>query len=95
MIDSPTLDWVQKLNSGKPVRENHIIHLWHSRRQTNSPNFQRDSLEERFFLARDAVCDRPQRLDIGEEGLKVELLDISVVLAGIIHERTSKTLKLL
>jgi 8-oxo-dGTP pyrophosphatase MutT (NUDIX family) len=36
-----------------------------------------------FFLARDAVCDRPQRLDIGEAGLRVELVDISVVLGGL------------
>jgi 8-oxo-dGTP pyrophosphatase MutT (NUDIX family) len=36
-----------------------------------------------FFLAHDAVCDRPQRLDIGEAGLKVELVDISVVLGGL------------
>jgi 8-oxo-dGTP pyrophosphatase MutT (NUDIX family) len=36
-----------------------------------------------FFLALDAVCDRPQRLDIGEDGLKVELVDISVVLGGL------------
>jgi 8-oxo-dGTP pyrophosphatase MutT (NUDIX family) len=36
-----------------------------------------------FFLAQDAVCDRPQRLDIGEAGLKVELVDISVVLGGL------------
>ena len=36
-----------------------------------------------FFLALDAVCDSSQRLDIGEDGLRVELVEISVVLAGL------------
>jgi hypothetical protein len=28
LVGSPPLDWVQKLDSGKPVRENHIVHCW-------------------------------------------------------------------
>jgi hypothetical protein len=36
-----------------------------------------------FFLALDAVCDRPQSLDVGEDGLAVEILDIPVVLDGL------------
>jgi len=36
-----------------------------------------------FFLALDATHDRPQRLDPGEDGLRVELLEIPVVLNGL------------
>jgi 8-oxo-dGTP pyrophosphatase MutT (NUDIX family) len=36
-----------------------------------------------FFLALDATLDRPRRLDPGEDGLRVELLDIPVVLNGL------------
>jgi len=36
-----------------------------------------------FFLALDATHARPQRLDPGEDGLRVELLDIPVVLNGL------------
>ena len=36
-----------------------------------------------FFLALDAVCDHPQSLDIGEDGLAVELVDIPAVLDGL------------
>jgi 8-oxo-dGTP pyrophosphatase MutT (NUDIX family) len=36
-----------------------------------------------MFLAVDAECTRPQRLDPGEAGLKVELLPIEVVLGGL------------
>jgi 8-oxo-dGTP pyrophosphatase MutT (NUDIX family) len=36
-----------------------------------------------FFLALGAVLDRPQRLDAGEHGLKVELMDIPAVLDGL------------
>jgi 8-oxo-dGTP pyrophosphatase MutT (NUDIX family) len=36
-----------------------------------------------FFLALGAILDRPQRLDVGEHGLQVELVDIPAVLEGL------------
>ena len=36
-----------------------------------------------FFLARGAILDRSQRLDVGEHGLQVELVDIPTVLDGL------------
>jgi 8-oxo-dGTP pyrophosphatase MutT (NUDIX family) len=36
-----------------------------------------------FFLALGATRDRTQRLDVGEDGLSVELMDIPAVLAGL------------
>ena len=36
-----------------------------------------------FLLALDAVRDRPQSLDVGEDGLAVELVDIPEVLDGL------------
>ena len=36
-----------------------------------------------FFLALDAAYNHPQRLDAGENGLRVELLDIPAVLNGL------------
>jgi len=36
-----------------------------------------------FFLALGAVLDRPQRLDVGEHGLQVTLMDIPAVLDGL------------
>ena len=36
-----------------------------------------------MFLALDAECNRPQSLDAGEAGLKVELLPVPVVLEGL------------
>lgn len=35
------------------------------------------------FLALDAICDRPQRLDDGEEGLRVTTMPVSEVLDGL------------
>jgi 8-oxo-dGTP pyrophosphatase MutT (NUDIX family) len=36
-----------------------------------------------FFLALGAILDRPQRLDVGEQGLQVELVEIPDVLDGL------------
>ncbi len=36
-----------------------------------------------FFLALDVVCDHPQRLDVGEDSLSLELMEIPHVLGGL------------
>jgi 8-oxo-dGTP pyrophosphatase MutT (NUDIX family) len=36
-----------------------------------------------FFLALDAVCDRPRKLDVGEDSLRVELVEIPFVLGSL------------
>jgi 8-oxo-dGTP pyrophosphatase MutT (NUDIX family) len=36
-----------------------------------------------FFLALDAVCGRPRKLDVGEDSLRVELVEIPFVLGSL------------
>jgi 8-oxo-dGTP pyrophosphatase MutT (NUDIX family) len=50
---------------------------------TLHPNPATHTNRVHFFLAVDAIQERSQRLDPGEDGLKVELLDIPAVLRGL------------